>query len=93
MSVSYNFNFSAFGKDVGVFIIPSIINIFDEDATDNPNTDTEDFTNAGFADFNAFTTTPVLGTHYGLGEDFGQADSFGDFQQPRTFQFSVGFRF
>jgi hypothetical protein len=93
LSVSYSFNFSIAGKDVSLFLIPSIINVFDEDATDNPNSDTLDFTNSGLADFNAFTDTPVRGVNYDLGDEFGQADSFGDFQQPRTFQFSLGFRF
>ena len=58
------------------------------------NSDTFDAENDGsLAPFNPFTETPVRGVNYELGDDFGQADEADDFQQPRTFRFSVGFRF
>ena len=43
--------------------------------------------------FNPFTETPVEGVHWRKGPNFGQPDSEGDFQQARTFRFSVGVRF
>ncbi|MGH9458918.1 MAG: TonB-dependent receptor domain-containing protein, partial [Thermoanaerobaculia bacterium] len=49
--------------------------------------------------FNPFTETPVEGIHYQLGSNFGEPRNpttlltQGDFQLPRTYRFSVGFRF
>jgi hypothetical protein len=47
----------------------------------------------GLASFNPFTETPVEGVHYAKGPNFGKPTSEADLQPPRTFQFSVGFRF
>ena len=86
-----------------MFLQPEVVNLFDEDGlTNNTLTDTLDFNNNGRCpngagglceDFNALTTTPVLGTHYVLDENFDNAEDEDDFQQPRTFRLSVGFRF
>lgn len=46
-----------------------------------------------FQPFNPFTETPVEGVHWQKGPNFGQGTVPNDFQQPRTFRFSVGFRF
>jgi hypothetical protein len=43
--------------------------------------------------FDPFTETPVEGVHWRKGDDFGQPAQTIDYQQPRTFRFSVGFRF
>jgi outer membrane receptor protein involved in Fe transport len=43
--------------------------------------------------FNPFTETPVLGTHYFYGPDWGLPTGTGDYQAPRDFSFSVGVRF
>lgn len=43
--------------------------------------------------FNPFTETPVYGTHFEYGPDFGEALAASDFQSPRSFYFAVGFRF
>jgi hypothetical protein len=43
--------------------------------------------------FNPFTETPVEGTDWRRNSNFGQAANNLDFQTPRTFRFSVGFRF
>lgn len=43
--------------------------------------------------FNPFTQTPVRGTHYQLGPDFGAATGVTDYQAPRSFNVSVGLRF
>jgi outer membrane receptor protein involved in Fe transport len=103
LAVNYAFNWSLGGKDFEVFLQPEVVNLFDEDGlTNNTLTDTLDFNNNGRCpngagglceDFNALTTTPVLGTHYVLDENFDNAEDEDDFQQPRTFRLSVGFRF
>ena len=104
VAINYAFNWSLVGKDVEVFLQPEVINLFDEKGVDpqRANDDTFDYNNGGACangaggqceDFNALTTTPVRGVHYELGDEFGQADRFEDYQQPRTFRFSVGFRF
>ena len=46
-----------------------------------------------FAPFNPFTTTPVQGTHWDYGEQFGQPIAADAYTLPRTFRFSVGVRF
>jgi hypothetical protein len=43
--------------------------------------------------FNPFTETPVEGVNFDFGPNFGEAQSAGDYQQPRTLRFSVGIRF
>ncbi len=43
--------------------------------------------------FNPFTETPVEGVHYVRGDSFGEARSPNDYQNPRTYRFSAGFRF
>lgn len=43
--------------------------------------------------FNPFTTTPLLGTHYELSPTFGTPIEANDYQTPRSWFFSLGFRF
>ena len=43
--------------------------------------------------FNPFTETPVEGVHWAKRSGFGEPQNEDDFQQPRTFRVSVGFRF
>ncbi|MEM7352657.1 MAG: TonB-dependent receptor [Acidobacteriota bacterium] len=94
ISLNYSFRWNAFGKSMEVFIQPEIINLFNEDGVEAPNTDTNDAENDGsLATFNPFTTTPVEGVHWTRGNDFGQATNEDDFQDPRLFRISVGFRF
>jgi len=46
-----------------------------------------------FQIFNPFTTTPVQGTHWDYGDQFGDAIAADAYTVPRTFRFSVGIRF
>jgi hypothetical protein len=46
-----------------------------------------------FRPFNPFTETPVKGTHWDYGDQFGEAISKDAYTVPRTFRFSVGVRF
>lgn len=55
----------------------------------NPN----DPNATGMFPFNPFTTKPVEGVHWRRGPNFGKATNELHFQVPRTFRFSVGFRF
>ena len=48
---------------------------------------------ARFEAFNPFTTTPVQGTHWDYGNQFGEAIAAEAFTLPRTIRFSVGVRF
>jgi hypothetical protein len=43
--------------------------------------------------FDPFTQTPVEGTHWRKGEDFGKPADADAYTLPRTFRFSVGLRF
>lgn len=43
--------------------------------------------------FNPFTTTPVQGTNWQYGTNFGKATSQNAYQTPRTYRFSVGLKF
>jgi hypothetical protein len=71
-----------------------LLNVFDEHGEANVNTTVVEATNSGdYADFDPFTETPVEGVNFDFGEDFGHAVREEDFQQPRTYRFSVGFRF
>lgn len=101
LSFNYSFKWNAFGKSMEVFIQPEILNLFDDDAVIDVNTDIVDATNDGPTScngtrcqgFNPFTETPVEGVHYVFGEDFGQPENEDDFQRPRVFRVSIGFRF
>jgi hypothetical protein len=48
---------------------------------------------AQFASFNPFTTTPVQGTNWALGPNFGRAANRLAYTTPRTFRLSFGIRF
>ena len=81
------------GKQFEIFFQPELINAFNETTAQFVDATILDATNSGLAAFNPFTETPVEGVHFGKGPNFGQPTSAEDFQTPRTFRFSVGFRF
>jgi hypothetical protein len=95
-------------RGVELFIQPEVINLFNEQgvevvdeevltAVDCPTQTTGTLQAPcpakGLAQFNPFTETPVEGTHYIKGPGFGRPNSEGDYQTPRTFRLSLGFRF
>lgn len=49
--------------------------------------------NGACAAFNPWTDTPVEGTNYNYSANFGKASGPASYQLPRTYQFSLGFRF
>ena len=94
LAVNYSFSWDIFGKAFEVFVQPEIINVFNEDGVIFTGTTVNDATtDSSLAAFNPFTTDPVEGVHWTKGADFGQATEPDDFQTPRIFRFSVGFRF
>lgn len=83
----------------GEFFVRVVVdNVFNQGAQDRLGDDTV-FTAANqnpartLRPFNPLTDTPVEGTHFQLGPDFGQPLEMEDHQLPRTFQFALGFRF
>ncbi|HEY7574401.1 MAG TPA: TonB-dependent receptor [Thermoanaerobaculia bacterium] len=48
---------------------------------------------SGLAPWNPFTETPVEGTHYRLGPNFGKPTAVTHYQRPQEFLFSAGLRF
>ena len=92
---------------VQLFVQPEILNVFNEQGVES--FDEEILTNVDedyLAAFNPFTETPIecpqgaaaaeceaMGAHWQKGPNFGQPDSEGDYQTPRTFRVSVGVRF
>jgi hypothetical protein len=92
---------------VQLFIQPEVINLFNARGVES--FDEEVLTNIDvdyLAPFNPFTTSPIecpqgaaesqcesMGAHFQKGPNFGKANSEGDYQQSRTFRFSVGLRF
>ena len=95
LSLQYFFKFKAFGKQHEIGILPQVINVFNEDAVIDVNAnDVNDATIDGsLQTFNPFTETPVEGVHWSLGDSFGQPENENDYQAPRTFRFSVVYRF
>ncbi len=77
------------------FVVDNLFDQAKRDSTGNETVFTAANQNAArtLQAFNPFTTTPVYGTHYEYGPDFGQALSAADYQAPRSFYFAVGFRF
>jgi hypothetical protein len=93
LALNYGFRFKGLGKEFEVFFQPEVLNVFNEDSAQFVDGSILDATSGGYAAFNPFTDTPVEGVHYDKGPDFGQPQNAGDYQRPRTFRFSVGFRF
>jgi hypothetical protein len=94
LSINYSFSWAAFGQDIEVFLQPEVLNVFDQEGSLLVDTTVQDATNtSGLQRFNPFTTQPVEGVNWRKGPNFGKAVAETDFQQPRTYRFSVGFRF
>jgi hypothetical protein len=95
LTLNYNFSWGVFGKDVEVYLQPEVLNVFNEHAAINVNTtDVQDSTNrTNLRPFNPFTDRPVEGVNWTRGPRFGKPVNEEDYQAPRTFRFSVGFRF
>jgi hypothetical protein len=108
ISVNYGFKFPALGKEFEIFVIPAVTNVFNEHAVMSPNTTVYDYTNASSRvnRFDPFTATPTecpqgtasatckaSGANWQKGPNFGKATAPSNYQTPRRFTLSVGFRF
>ena len=107
LAFNYSFLWNAFGRQVEVFLQPEVLNLLNEDNLENFDTRVRTASganangacpNSGQAQgrcipFNPFTEVPVEGVHWGKFATFGEPLAEGDFQTPRTFRFSLGFRF
>jgi hypothetical protein len=95
IAVNYSFLWAGpFNKQYEVFIEPEILNVFNAKGIIRPdNTVFDATTDSSLKTFNPFTTTPVQGVNWRKGANFGKGINATDFQLPRTFRFSVGFRF
>lgn len=91
LSFNYALNLGRFE----IFFQPEVINLFDEDGVITVNTTAVNtaFNDSSLQPFNPFTETPVEGVNFTLGNNFGQPTTATNYQQPRTYRFSVGFRF
>lgn len=97
LALNYSFKINAGGTPVEVLLQPEVVNVFNEHGVWNPDT-----TVRRLATFNPYTETPTecpqgqtdcTGYNWQKGPTFGQPLTQADYQQPRTFRFSVGFRF
>jgi hypothetical protein len=91
---------------VKLIVQPEVINLFNEQAVTSFNEEVLTSDDVDYLEpFNPFTTAnpvecrqgaPELeckGAHWQKGPNFGKPETEGDYQQPRTFRFSVGLRF
>ena len=80
-----------------VFLQAQLLNVFNQFALYNTaqiNTTVLTRSNSSaMTAFNPFTETPVQGVNWSPGPLFGQAVNKDAYTTPRTFRFSVGFRF
>jgi hypothetical protein len=71
----------------------SVVNVASIDTTVSSNASPGSYTAASLPAFNPFTTTPVQDVNWKLGPQFGQPTAPAAYQNPRSFNFSFGFRF
>ena len=77
-----------------VFFRGVVNNVFNTHGIDGFNTTVQTkSSNSAYLAFNPFTETPVQGTHWGFGPDYGKVTGPGSYQSTREFNFSVGIRF
>ena len=90
LALNWVFDIASFG----VFVQADVINLFDESAQINGSTAIIVGNGSnGYETFDPFTETPIEGVHWDKRASFGNATSSLSYQQPRTYQFSAGFRF
>jgi hypothetical protein len=94
LAINYSFFINLGGGQLELFLQPEVTNVFNEQAVVAPNNTTLTARNDGSLEvFNPFTETPVEGTHWRKGDSWGEAQSEGAYQLPRTFRISFGLRF
>ena len=94
LALNYSFFINLGGGQLELFVQPEVTNVFNEQAVVAPNNTVLTGRNdASLETFNPFTETPVEGTHWRKGDSWGEAQSEGAYQLPRTFRISFGLRF
>jgi outer membrane receptor protein involved in Fe transport len=94
LAINYSFFIPIGGGSLEIFLQPEVTNLFNESAVIDPNKTVYTSKNDdSLESFNPFTETPVEGVHWARGSSWGEPQAEGDFQDPRTFRFSVGLRF
>jgi hypothetical protein len=98
IAINYAFDWKFGSQSVEIFLQPEVLNLFDEDGVEFFTTAASTTVNtanntASLQRFNPFTQTPVEGVHWAKGTSFGKPTRAADYQDPRTFRFSVGLRF
>jgi outer membrane receptor for ferrienterochelin and colicin len=90
-------NYSLPIRAVSLFVSGDIINVFNEDAVEDPSFIEQrvfvNRTRSTLRGFNPMTETPQEGVHYALDPNFGKPTSKDAYQLPLTYRFSVGLRF
>jgi outer membrane receptor protein involved in Fe transport len=96
LSLNWNLPLRGLGR-TELFFRGVLLNMFNSSGQDGANetiyTVTNNPNNFPYQRFDPWTTTPQLGVHYDFGPSYGQVTGTGDYQAPREFSFSVGFRF
>jgi hypothetical protein len=99
LSLNYAFQWELWNTPMEVFIQPEVLNLFNESGVTQVNADIIDAATGGDCGsgpcqaFNPFSETPQEGVHWAKGDDFGQPTAEWDYQRPRVYRFSLGFRF
>ncbi len=97
LTLSYSFKMQMGNTALEVFLLPEMLNVFNEHGAWNVDT-----TVRRLSTFNPFTTTPrecpqgqatCTGYNWQKGVNFGRPIAKEDYQQPRTFRIAVGVRF
>lgn len=80
-----------------IFVEADVLNIFNSAAVVSPNTTIttrrSGGASSGLVAFNPFTETPVEGTHWKKGPNFGKPTGPTSYQDPRLYRVSFGIRF
>ncbi len=91
--VNWSKRLNLFGRSE-VFFRGQVLNLFNQ--ADLVTVNNQVFTrvdSSAYQAFNPFTTQPEKGVHWDYGPNWGTATGVGNYQSPREFSFSVGFRF
>jgi hypothetical protein len=95
LALNYSFLINISGSQLEFFIQPEVINVFNEQGAETVNNYvlTAYTPGVGLEPFDPWTTEPIEGVHWVKHPNFGKPELESDYQQPRTFRFSVGLRF
>jgi len=93
LSVTVNRTFGAKSK-VTLYFRGQCMNLFNQAAVTNVSRSVLTRNDSTlYTAFNPFSQQPIMGVNYALGQDFGRPTTPGDYQPPREFSFTVGFRY